>query len=168
MRQRTGFLVVILAIVSFAGSVSAAHRYHTSLTRMDYNSEDKLIEISIRMFAHDLEPVLARRMKKPVDLEKTAGIDAELLEYLNANFVLYDKTDKPLKLNWVGKEYKVDSLYVHVEIPYAEPFAGLQLQNTIFFETFAEQTNLVSIHSGEKKADLLFKAGDKMRQIKFE
>jgi hypothetical protein len=157
----------MLSLFTFHFSVFtfAAHRYHTSLTRMDYNASEKLVEITIQLFTHDLVPVLEKRTKKTIDLEKTSDTDKILLEYLSENFVLKNKKGEAQKLNWVGKEIETDTAYVYVEIPFAETPEGATLQNTIFFESFVEQTNLVNARFEGKKADLLFVAGDKFKEI---
>jgi hypothetical protein len=144
---------------------AAAHRYHTSLTRIDYNEKEKLVEITIQLFTHDLVPVLEKRSGKSIDLEKTPEIDQIILEYLSQNFVLKNKKGEAQKLNWVGKELEVDTAFVYIEIPSTENLEGFWLQDTIFFESFVEQTNLVTARFDGKKADLLFVAGDKSKEI---
>lgn len=146
--------------------VKASHTFHTSLTRMDYNAKEKLAEISIQLFVHDLVPLLENKAKKRIDLEKTTGVDKFIQTYLADNFILKDKNGAVKKLVWVGKEVKVDTVFVFVEIPLAEDFDGYSLQNTLFFESFPEQTNLVIARFSDKKADLLFKVGDKFKEIK--
>ncbi|HEY0426927.1 MAG TPA: DUF6702 family protein [Pyrinomonadaceae bacterium] len=143
----------------------AAHRYHTSLTRIDFNEKEKLIEITIQLFTHDLVPVLEKQTGKEIDLEKTPEIDKIILEYVGRNFVLKNNKGEEQKLNWVGKELEVDTAYVYVEIPATDTLEGATLQNTIFFESFVEQTNLVTARFGDKKSDLLFVAGDKFKEI---
>ncbi|MEP7038242.1 MAG: DUF6702 family protein, partial [Acidobacteriota bacterium] len=151
---------------AFVSSTLAAHTYHTSLTRIDYNEKEKLAEISIQMFPHDLVPLLEKRAKKNIDLEKTSDIDTIILKYLNENFVLKDKEGGIKKLVWVGKEIQADTIFVYVEIPLENDFEGFTLQNTLFFESFPEQTNLVIARFNQKKADLLYKASDKFKEIK--
>ena len=147
-------------------SAIAAHTYHTSLTRIDYDEKEKLAEISIQMFPHDLVPVLEKRSKKNIDLEKTTDINSIILKYLNENFILKDKAGEIKKLVWVGKEIQADTIFVYVEIPLENDFEGFNLLNTLFFESFPEQTNLVIVRYSQKKADLLYKAGDKFKEIK--
>jgi hypothetical protein len=142
-----------------------AHTFHTSLTRIDYNEKEKLAEISIQLFTHDLVPSLERFAKKSVDLEKTPDVDKIILQYLEANFVLTDKKGEKRKLRWVGKEHKVETFYVYIEIPLEEDFDGYKLQNTIFFESFPQQANMVVARFGGKKADLLFKSGEREKLI---
>jgi hypothetical protein len=133
---------------------------------MDYNEKEKLVEISLQLFTHDLVPILEQKAKKRVDLEKTPEVDKLILEYLNENFVLKNKNGEALALRWVGKELKVDTARVYVEIVSAESPAGASLQNTLFFESFPEQTNLVIARFDGKKADLMFRVGDKFKEIK--
>jgi hypothetical protein len=141
------------------------HTFHTSLTRIDYNAREKLAEISIQVFTHDLVPVLERFAKKNVDLEKTPDIDKLILKYLNANFILKDKKGAAKKLVWVGKEQKVDRAYIYVEIPMNTGFDGFTLRNTIFFESFPKQVNVVVARYNEKKVDLIFNVGDQEKLI---
>ena len=162
----TGFVFAFLLFTFYLLPLRAeAHTYHTSLTRMDYNAKDKNIEISIQLFIHDALPLLERRLKKRVDIEKTAEVDAELFKYLSETFVFQNKKGEVQKLKWVGKEFENDVLYVYVDISFEEAPDGTKLQNTIFFESYTEQTNLVIAHFGEKKIDLLYKAGDKFKDL---
>jgi len=157
------FLLFTCALKSQAIS---KHTFHTSLTRIDYNATEKLAEISIQLFTHDLVPLLEKRTKQQIDLAKSADIDKSILKYLDENFVLKDKNGEIKKLVWVGKEIKADTVFVFIEIPLSEDFVGYSLQNTLFFESFPEQTNLVIARFSEKKADLIFKVGDKFKEIK--
>lgn len=160
------FSIALIAV--WAGNVFALgllHTYHTSLTRMDYNAKEKLVEISIQLFTHDLVPLLEQRAKKRIDLDKSPDIDKAILGYLNENFVLKDKNGEIKKLVWVGKEVQVDTVYVYVEANSEADLEGFNLQNTLFFESFPEQTNLVIARYGDKKTDLLFETGDKFKKI---
>lgn len=141
------------------------HTFHTTLTRMDYNAKDKLIEISIQFFTHDVVEVLEKQSKKSIDLEETPNVDALIFKYLESNFVLKNKTGEVQKLKFVGKEIQAETTYLYLEISSEESFEGYILQNNIFFESFQKQVNLVVAKFGEKKADLYFKVGDKEKII---
>lgn len=159
-------MLLILACGMLTQAAAASHTFHTSLTRMDYNAKDKRAEISIQLFVHDLVPTLEKLTKKKVDLEKNPDIDKFILKYLDDNFILKDKSGEQKKLVWVGKEISVDTIFVYVEIQLSEGLGGYSLQNTLFFESYPEQTNLVITRYNGKKTDLLFKVGDKFKEIK--
>lgn len=146
-------------------SPASLHRFHTTLTRIDYNAEGKLFEISIQLFTHDLVPLLERRSGKRIDLEKSPDADKLILSYLNENFVLSDKKDEAKNLKWVGKEIDADSIRIYVETSTNENPEGYKLKNTLFFANYPEQINLVVCAYDGKKADLMFKVGDKIKEI---
>jgi len=164
LRLATGFIFAFL-LLPFAFVCAEAHTYHTSLTRMDYNAKEKNIEISIQLFIHDVTPMLERRLKKRVDIQQTAGVDTEIFKYLEETFIFQNKKGEAQKLKWVGKEFENDVIYAYIEIPFEDGFVGTKLQNTIFFESFPQQTNLVIAHFGEKKVNLLYKSGDKFKEL---
>lgn len=165
-KLKRGFIFAFLLFTFYLLPPAAqAHTYHTSLTRMDYNAQDKNIEISVQLFVHDVLPMLERRLKKRVDIEKTPEANGELFKYLGENFVFQNKKGEAQPLKWVGREFENDVVYVYVEIPFTESFEGTRLKNTLFFESFAQQTNLVVARFGDKKADLLFKAGDGLKDL---
>jgi hypothetical protein len=170
MNVKKAFQILIISILTILSAANASafnfHRYHTSLTRMDYNSKAKVIETSIQLFTHDLVPLLEQRIKKKIDLEKTSNVDKLILDYLNENFIIKDDKGETKKIKWVGKEVDVDTAWVYVEISSDKSPEGFRLQNTLFFESFPEQTNLVIARFDEKKADLLFKVGDRFKEIK--
>lgn len=162
-------LKLIFVFIIFCQAVFALplgkHTFHTSLTRIDYNAKDKNIEISLQLFSHDLITVLEKQNKTNIDLENTKDIDNLILKYLETNFVIKDKSGEAKKLNWVGKEVSVDTVYVYLETASDVDLTGFTMQNTIFFESFPQQTNWVLAKYGEKKADLFFKPGDKYKEF---
>lgn len=159
------FIILIFtcqAIFAFSGK----HTYHTSFTRIDYNKQENLLEISIKVFAHDLLPTLEKRTGKNVDLENTKNIDEILQKYLAERFILKTKSGEVKNFKWVGKELEAEVILFYMEIPFDGELEGAELKNGLFFENFKEQINLVSIHNEDNKADLVFKVGDGFKVIK--
>ncbi len=159
---------VFLSIVIFTAtgfSLPSAHRYHTSLTRLDFNAQEKIFEISIRLFTHDLTQFLEQKTGKRIDLEKTPGIDQMIFNYVNENFVLKNRKEETKKLKFIGKELDIDAVLIYLETSSEDSPKNFTLQNTLFFESFPEQVNLVIANYEGKKADLLFKVGDKSKEI---
>lgn len=161
-------ILIIAGVVLLATNFAFGHKYHTSLTRIEYNEKDKNLEISIRLFVHDVGPMLENRLRKRVDLEKTPEVDSELKKYLSENFLFKRPDGSDLRVDWVGKEFESDTMFVYVECPFEGDPSELSLQNTIFFDMFAEQTNLVVAKFGDQKFDLAFKSGDRVKPFRVE
>lgn len=162
----TKILILTLFFVSAAFSVStSAHRYHTSLTRIDHKTENNSLEITIQLFTHDLEIAIEPFRRQNKTTAKADENDKIILEYLARNFILKNAREEVQELKWIGSETNVDTTYVYVEVFNVGSLDDWQLRNTIFFENFAEQTNLVIARFGNFKADLLFKSGDKFKKF---
>jgi hypothetical protein len=58
--------LLLAGIVVFlsASPAASAHTFHTSLMRLEYNTKEQNVEISIQVFAHDLETILSKRAGK--------------------------------------------------------------------------------------------------------
>lgn len=163
------FCFAALAFFFFvlAGAPSAeAHTYHTSLTRIDLNPSSKTLEISIQLFNHDVQPMLERRLKKRIDLAKSPEVDGELLRYLTENFGVRAKDGSEALPKWIGKEFENDVVHVYLEIPFDGRLEGATVRNSIFFESFPEQTNHVIVRFEGKRSDLVFKSGRKTLEIR--
>lgn len=158
--------LAIFFFIAYISSLSVqAHTFHTTLTRIDFNEKEKIAEISIQMFSHDLVPTLEKITKNRVDLEKTKDIEKLIFDYVQNQFILRDKNGEAKKLVWVGFEFEVDTVFVYIEAEISAGLENAQLQNSLFFEHFQEQSNLVICKFGDKKADLAFKIGDKFLEI---
>ena len=146
----------------FAAPTISAHTFYTTLTRLDYNAKEKTLEITVEVFTHDVDQILKVSEKKA---EKSATEDEKIFAYLKKNFIVRDAAENALSLEWIGTESKVDTTYFYVRISNVESFENFSLQNTIFFESYPEQKNLVVARWSDKKADLMFKPGDKFQMI---
>lgn len=159
------YLFLLFAFCLLPSATAAAHRFHTSFTRIDYNAEQKLAEITIQVFAHDLEAALVRQEGKRIDLEKTKQIDEIILKYLANRFVLKNTNGEQKRLRWIGMEQKTDSVWLYVETETPEGLTGATLENRIFQEMLSKQVNLVTTRYNNTKTDLVFKPNDKVQNL---
>ena len=161
-------IAVIAATLTSGKIVSAknAHRFHSSLTKIDYDSDEKNIKITIQLIAHDVLEVFDQITKKSLELESSPEIDEILKTYLAEYFQMQSKSGEKLEIKWVGKEVELERIFVYLEIPSVESPEGFKLSNTIFFETYPTQTNIIIAKFNGEKADLVFKAQDGFKIIK--
>jgi hypothetical protein len=152
-------IAVIIATLTFSNKAAAkvAHRFHSSLTRIDYDSDEKNIKITIQMIAHDVLEVFDEIAGKSLELESSPEVDEMLRKYLAEHFVMQNKSGEKLELKWVGKEIELERVFVYFEIPSNESVEGFKLSNT--------QTNIIIAKFNDEKADLLFKAKDGFKVI---
>ena len=92
------FLLLPFYFLLFTSPSSAAHRYHTSLTRMDYNAEGQNSSKLRFSFSRTTSFLFWKDVRKSgLTLKKRLRVDKIILKYLNQNFVF--KTKKTRRKN---------------------------------------------------------------------
>lgn len=157
-------LFLLLALVVGAPA-SSAHTFHTSLMQVEYNSQEQLVEISVQVFAHDLETILSRRSGKTVRLDRTPDAAALTLAYLRDVLNIKNRDGQEKSLAWVGMESQADAVWLYVEAKMPEGIANAQIRDRIFFDLLDDQLNLVHLKYEDKKSDLVFKPGDGFKAV---
>jgi hypothetical protein len=71
--------------------------------------------------------------------------DMLIAQYLNKNFVLFDKQHQKKPMSFIGKEVEVDVTWMYAEMPVTEIPTGMQLQNSVLTELFKDQVNIVNV-----------------------
>ena len=164
--NRRMFCVLLFAAICFASlRETSAHRYHTSLARVEYNDKEKLLEITVQTFSHDLEAALEKHHGKRVSLDKTPNVEQIIVKYLSENFVVKNQKGETKQLRWIGKEQQTDTVWLYLEAEMPEGIEGATLDNRFMFETFNDQINLVSARYDNQKNDLIFRPNDKAKSL---
>lgn len=158
--------ILSLSIIALAlAPVAFAHRYHTSVTRLEYKAEEHLVEITLQTFADDIEAALSKRTgARNVQLNSDSKTNALLLQYLSSAIVLKNGDDK-LELEWIGMELKGHSVWFYLQAKAPEGLAKASLSNILLFDLFNDQINIVNVFNSGKKSSLTFKRDDTPKAV---
>ncbi len=142
------------------------HPFHSSVTEMTYNQTDQSWEISIRLFQDDLEQTISSNLGKkfrmvPGDAASEKALDA----YLRKHFRFHAGKQITTPYRWLGTEQQQDAIWVYLEIPTKSDLVGSYLENSIFFDEFDDQTNLVSWSFQSQKKSYLFRKTQEVQQL---
>jgi hypothetical protein len=166
------YFLLLLCLIAPPSPTGAAghHPFHTSVTDMHYDPARRGFEISVRIFTDDLETALARLNNgQPVKLEKLppAQADALLERYIRAHVSVATgpQTRKPYQ--YVGHETEADAEWIYLELPFAEPFRQVVMQQNVLMETFRDQVNLVNLRYGDRKKTVMYRADTPVQTIGF-
>ena len=157
-------VLVLTMLLLLSGVSASAHEFHTSLMTVDHNRSEKTLEVTLRVFAHDLEPAIRAHLKRHVDIG-ASGSDQKVFAYIRERISFKTAKGKALEARWVGKEAEAQVIYYYFELPYSGDVSQLMVSNSLFFERFEEQVNYVTLRSETKKWDLVFKVGDKLKKV---
>ncbi|MBX7221873.1 MAG: hypothetical protein K1Y36_18110 [Blastocatellia bacterium] len=143
----------------------SAHKFHASFTQMEFNRQEKSVEIAIRLFSDDFTEILSRRAGKHISLDVSKEAEKAAFAYVSEKLEIKNRQGVSLKPVWVGMEPQVDTTWVYLEIPLADGFSGATIRNQLFFDLFEDQTNVIGFKESTKKADLIFSPGDTFKPI---
>ncbi len=138
-------LFLIIPLLSFN-----LHKLHVSLTKIVYKKETKTLQITTRLFIDDIENALDKKygIKTELDNERELkNTDGYLEKYLKENLQIV-ADNKNINLQYLGKEYEDDIVYLYFEMENIPDFKQLTIKNTLLFDLFEDQRNIVKFKKG--------------------
>lgn len=141
-------LVALLLTPMAPVRLQPAHPIFVSVTEIEYNAEDKALEISCKVFTDDFEKALAKANARPVDLYHPK--DSSLLEQQIAAYMrkrLQIRVDgRPLSLQFVGYELEEQSTFSYfLAAGVVSAPRKVEVGNTILFEMYDSQMSIIHV-----------------------
>ena len=127
------------------------HPFHVSVTEISYNNSNKHLEISVRIFADDLENALEKYARTRFDLIDSLNDPSaqKILEmYLKKNFIV-KQHGKLTELNFLGSEIDEDVIWSYLESSPVKNPETIWVSNTLLLDLFDDQVNLVHLVIGQ-------------------
>ena len=157
---------LFVALVLFGHCTSAyAHPLRLSLSEIEYDSDQQLITISLRLFLMDVREAL---IFDPQSTELAFTLPNEspaaerlLLNYVNRLFYVKangGKIELQIKRKRLSGEGDNTALGVLFEHRQEQPLISLEIKNAVFTDLFFDQNNIVYVHvNGDSRSFMLNK-----------
>ncbi len=132
-----------------------AHPFHSSITSLKFNDHSGSIEITMRVSANDLEKTINQINNLNIiidDDDNMQSIDSLIFNYINKTIFLIIN-GKEYDLNWVGKEFETDIVWLYLEIlDVNKKINKISSENRFLFSRFEGQLNIMNfyIHGKQK------------------
>jgi hypothetical protein len=145
------------------------HPFFVSVVQIDQNTKEKSLEISVRIFAEDLEATLKKfgnntklDLQHPTD---KAAVDKLVNAYLQSKLQL--KVDgKPVAMHYIGYEQRLESIWVYLEVENVTSLKKLDVNCNLLYEFEQKQANI--IHVKAAAGDKSFKLDNPKTSTSFE
>ncbi len=168
----TSMLVALLGLLVGAAAASpqppaARHNFHVSYGRMAVQGRSATLQV--RFFKDDLEKTLAAAAGRPTfSLAPTEAVEAAFSRYLGAHFVVTAE-GRAVAGRVVASGEENDMWWYRVQYDAPSDFRSLHLRNTLLFDTFDDQRNIVRLmfFPGEKVETLYFTGGSDAYTVRF-
>lgn len=152
--KKVVFFIVILSVLSFD-----LHKTHVSLSNIVYKKESKIFQVTTRLFIDDIENALRKKYHTKTELDtkkETSDTDLLFQKYFNENLIITLNNQK-IKLQFLGKEYDQDIVYVYFEMENISDFNQISIQNSLLFDLFDDQQNITKLKIDDYQKTLFFK-----------
>lgn len=150
-------LILIFFIGALFGTPAFAHRAHAGLTEIAISKTNQDMEITHRLYAHDLEPRLFYKVMS--GWEETPDGIVKVGEYCDAKFNI-TVNGKRLRLNYVGAEPDGEFIYVYFTAPRPKSGDVLEVYDTLLQDAFDDQVNLVNLTLNGQTQSHYFRYGE--------
>jgi hypothetical protein len=140
------------------GLLAAVHPFYISMTDINYNTNNKTLEVSVRIFTDDLEECLRRTCNCKVELMKPVdkpGMDKLVSAYIN-NHLQVKIDGQPATLVYAGYQQEDGSTWSYFEVKNVPAIKKLQVNNWLLHDYKTEQVNMVHVKAnGLEKTEKL-------------
>ncbi len=117
-------------------------------------------EVTMKIFTDDFERTLNAEKSETIILKsgvQESDISYAIETYVRDNFKIWID-DRPITWRYVGAEIENDLSYVYFEFIQMENFKELRIENSILFDQFEQQSNVIDIeYKGRQQKMILNK-----------
>ncbi len=153
--------VLFLLFSNTSTSISDSHEFHLSNSTINYDTKEKSIQVSMRMFIDDLELALEPVAGDSLQIctrKEDAGAEAYIFSYILEHLIL-EVEGKALSPVFIGKEPSDDlaAVWCYIEFENVESFSTLSITNTIMVDLYEDQKNMINVQKDKDRIeDILF------------
>jgi hypothetical protein len=166
VNKRIFFKSLFFISVVCVAHLSHAHRFYASFTQIDMQSEKGVIEITHRIFTHDIEDLLRRYEGGNQELE-VAIVEKFLQDYVMQAFAIYDEEGEKIPLTWIAIEITLNDIFVYQEAPMKTGQKSLQIADRILMDIFEDQSNTVNLKLDGRVKSHTFHIDSEVHKITF-
>ncbi len=145
------------------------HPFYVSVTEINHNPKEQTLEISCKMFSEDLEDILKKNYKTPVDLtapKQTAQNEKMIQDYIVKHLAI-QANGKALKLNFIGFEKEAESIYCYFETDKITAVKKLDITDSILQDFSDKQINIIHVMMNNNRKSQKLDYPDKMASFSF-
>jgi hypothetical protein len=144
---------VALPLVSAFVPADMPHPLYISVTEINHNPKDKILEVSCKVFTNDFEAVLEKVAGARVDLSSVkdkAASDKLIAGYVERHLRL--KVDgKPVQLHFVGSENEEDGTWSYFQVNDVPTVKRIDAINELLYDGFNQEINIMHVTVGGQR-----------------
>lgn len=138
-----------------------SHPYYVSVTELHFF--EKRAELSVKIFTDDFEKALSSLPGgSKADLIRrlpASRIDSLVAVYIRQQLKI-ELNEQPLAFTYLGYEIQEDATWAHFEAQFEVKPKRVRIENTLLFDYFPNQQNIVHLAQGDYKRSRRLSSGN--------
>ncbi|MEM9831458.1 MAG: DUF6702 family protein [Bacteroidota bacterium] len=141
------FIVSVLTSLLFT-----THPFHISVTSIYHAEEENTLQITVKIFADDLEEALNQNKDQAdsyIDVlnpPNRAELDSIVQDYLYQH-ITFTVNEQPVTSQFLGFEREDLTMWCYLESTSISSLEQVKVQNTLLLNTFDDQVNIVHVRA---------------------
>jgi hypothetical protein len=135
---------------------AVAHPLHVSVTEITYDTEERELEIIMRIFADDLELAIRQQTNNPeLDLLHPQNTTTTALvgAYVTSHLTLYlDNKEQPTR--YLGEEVEGDVIVAYIQVAGVKSWKTISVRNDLIMHLYDDQSNIVHVTVADRVRSL--------------
>lgn len=137
--------IVVILIAFTLTSFSVKHPFYLGVTEIKYDSKEKTMSLSVRLFTSDLEDALKKTTQKKIDIlnpKNRMEVDTVLFHYIKKRLEV-SINSQSYQLSYLGYERQDESIWTYLEINNAPTPQKMIIDNTLLYDFIPQQVNII-------------------------
>jgi len=154
------FLLFLPSTTIFSNAeIIPPHEFHISKCLIEYNEQEKALQVTLHLFIDDLEDALKAQGADKLFIcteKESEKAEEYIYKYLQQKLEI-SLDEQTVAYTFLGKEMSEDmvAVWCYLELENVESFNQLYVKNRILLDTFDDQKNIISIIGPKKKKGYL-------------
>lgn len=144
------------------------HPFYMAVTEINYNKNDKVFEVTAKLFTDDFEKVLGDAYKTKVDLvnPNRPEMDKLIKDYFKKHLMMI-VDDKSIELKYLGFEQDSEAVYCFLEVERIEEIKKISIKNSLLHDLNEHQINIMHVIVDGKRKSVKLDFPNKVANFKF-
>jgi len=151
--KKISLIITLFVIYGFS------HKYYVSTSLYDFKEDLGSLQITIRVFQDDFTEIIKKKYQVDISMNNDINsneIKSKIKDYLLSNLSIYLDKNK-YDLFYLGSEEKNEMIVAYLELEDIPTFKSIELKNTILFDLFEKQQNIIHLKKGLKKRSFILR-----------
>ena len=166
MKKTFALFFALIFLTSFSAK---DHETYLSVTEIEYDLEQKSVQIISRVFINDFEDVLSKRYQQDISLSYKADLKSNKMlmqKYLAKKLVL-QVDGKEINLKLLGSKFDADQIVLFLEAENIQTFKKVEVENLILTDLFDAQKNITHVKKGDDIESMLLTKANSRNTVIF-